>query len=56
MQHTGNKSILKITVAAAAIICVVLLVVYRSIITVILLLVMVGIEITGSPGSRRVSR
>ena len=50
MQHTGNKSILKITVAAAAIICVVLLVVYRSIITVILLLVMVGIELLAARG------
>src|SRR5271168_523636 len=51
MQHTGNKSILKITVAAAAIICVVLLVVYRSIITVILLLVMVGIELLAARGT-----
>ena len=50
MQHTGNKSIVKITVAAAAIICVVLLVVYRSIITVILLLVMVGIELLAARG------
>ena len=50
MQHTGNRSILKITVAAAAIICVVLLVVYRSIITVILLLVMVGIELLAARG------
>jgi putative drug exporter of the RND superfamily len=51
MQHTGNKSILKITVAAAAIICVVLLVVYRSIITVILLLIMVGIELLAARGT-----
>jgi putative drug exporter of the RND superfamily len=50
MQHTGNKSIVKITVAAAAIICVVLLVIYRSIITVILLLVMVGIELLAARG------
>ena len=50
MQHTGNKSIVKITVAAAAIICVVLLVVYRSITTVILLLVMVGIELLAARG------
>src|ERR1700739_3921923 len=34
MQHTGNKSIVKITIAAAVIICIVLLVVYRSITTV----------------------
>jgi putative drug exporter of the RND superfamily len=50
MQHTGNKSIVKITVAAAAIIFVVLLVVYRSILTVILLLVMVGIELLAARG------
>ena len=45
MQHAGNKSVLKITVAAAAIILIVLLLVYRSIITVVLLLLMVGIEL-----------
>jgi RND superfamily putative drug exporter len=50
MQHTGNKSIVKITVAAAAIIFVVLLIVYRSIITVVLLLVMVGIELLAARG------
>ncbi|WP_343574257.1 RND family transporter [Mycobacterium sp.] len=50
MQHTGNKSIVKITVAAAVIICLVLLVVYRSIITVILLLVMVGLELLAARG------
>jgi RND superfamily putative drug exporter len=50
MQHTGNKSIVKITVAAAAIILVVLLFVYRSVITVILLLVMVGIELLAARG------
>jgi RND superfamily putative drug exporter len=50
MQHTGNKSIVKITVAAAAIIFVVLLIVYRSILTVILLLVMVGIELLAARG------
>jgi len=50
MQNTGNKSILRITVAAAAIICVVLLFVYRSVITVVLLLVMVGIELLVARG------
>ncbi|HYB37623.1 MAG TPA: MMPL family transporter [Mycobacterium sp.] len=50
MQHSGNKSILKITVAAAAVIFAVLLFVYRSIITVVLLLVMVGIELLAARG------
>jgi RND superfamily putative drug exporter len=51
MQHAGNKSVLKITVAAAAIILIVLLLVYRSIITVVLLLLMVGIELLMSRGT-----
>jgi putative drug exporter of the RND superfamily len=51
MQHAGNKSVLKITVAAAAIIVIVLLFVYRSIITVVLLLVMVGIELLAARGT-----
>jgi putative drug exporter of the RND superfamily len=50
MQHTGNKSIVKITIAGAAIIFVVLLMVYRSAATVILLLVMVGIELLAARG------
>jgi putative drug exporter of the RND superfamily len=50
MQHTGNKSILKITIAGAAIIFLVLLLVYRSITTVILLLLMVGIELLAARG------
>jgi putative drug exporter of the RND superfamily len=50
MQHTGNKSVLRITVAAAAIIFVVLLLVYRSAITVVLLLAMVGVELLAARG------
>jgi putative drug exporter of the RND superfamily len=50
MQHSGNKSVLKITVAAAVIIVIVLLFVYRSIITVVLLLLMVGIELLAARG------
>jgi RND superfamily putative drug exporter len=50
MQHAGNKSVLKITVAAAVIIVIVLLFVYRSIITVVLLLLMVGIELLAARG------
>src|SRR6476469_10741211 len=50
MQHSGNKSILKITVVTVAIIFTMLLLVYRSIVTVILLLVMVGVELAAARG------
>jgi RND superfamily putative drug exporter len=50
MQHSGNKSILKITVVTVAIIFTVLLIVYRSIVTVIVLLVMVGVELAAARG------
>ena len=50
MQHSGNKSILKITVVTVVIIFTMLLLVYRSVITVILLLVMVGIELAAARG------
>ena len=50
MQHSGNDSILKITVVTVAIIFTVLLIVYRSIATVIVLLVMVGVELAAARG------
>ena len=50
MQHSGNKSILKITVVTVVIIFTMLLLVYRSIVTVILLLVMVGVELAAARG------
>ena len=50
MQHSGNKSILKITVVTVAMIFTMLLLVYRSVITVLLLLVMVGIELAAARG------
>jgi RND superfamily putative drug exporter len=50
MQHSGNNSILKITVVTVVIIFSMLLLVYRSIATVILLLVMVGIELLAARG------
>jgi RND superfamily putative drug exporter len=50
MQHSGNKSILKITAVTAAMIFTMLLLVYRSIITVVLLLVIVGIELAAARG------
>jgi len=50
MQHSGNSSILKITVVTVAIIFIMLLLVYRSVATVILLLLMVGIELAAARG------
>jgi RND superfamily putative drug exporter len=50
MQHSGTKSILKVTVMTVAMIFTMLLLVYRSIITVVLLLVMVGIELAAARG------
>jgi RND superfamily putative drug exporter len=50
MQHSGNKSILRITVVTVAMIFTMLLVVYRSIITVVVLLVTVGIELAAARG------
>ena len=50
MQHSGDRSILKMTVIGAVIIFAVLLLVYRSIITVVLLLVTVGIELFAARG------
>ncbi|RDH76126.1 RND family transporter [Mycolicibacterium moriokaense] len=50
MQHSGNKSILKITLVTVIIIFTMLLFVYRSIVTVILLLVMVGVELGAARG------
>ncbi len=50
MQHSGDSSILKMTLIGAVIIFAVLLFVYRSIITVILLLITVGIEVFAARG------
>ena len=49
-QHSGNRSILKITAVTVVIILTMLLLVYRSIVTVILLLVMVGVELAAARG------
>lgn len=51
MQHSGNKSILKITAVTVAMIFTMLLFVYRSIITVVLLLIMVGVELAVARGT-----
>jgi RND superfamily putative drug exporter len=50
MQHSGDRSILKMTVIGAVIIFAVLLLVYRSVITVVVLLVTVGIELFAARG------
>ncbi len=50
MQHSGNKSIVKITAVTVAIIFTMLLFVYRSVITVVVLLAMVGIELAVARG------
>ncbi|MDH6244461.1 RND family transporter [Mycobacterium sp. OTB74] len=50
MQHTGDSSILKLTIVGAVIIFIVLLFVYRSISTVILLLITVGVEVFSARG------
>jgi putative drug exporter of the RND superfamily len=50
LQHSGNKSVLKITAVTVAIIFAMLLLVYRSIITVVLLLVTVGVELAAARG------
>ncbi|MCP3811390.1 MMPL family transporter, partial [Mycobacteriaceae bacterium Msp059] len=48
MQHSGNRSILKITAVTVVIIFILLFMVYRSVVTVILLLIMVGIELAAA--------
>jgi putative drug exporter of the RND superfamily len=50
MQHSGNGSIIKITVVSVLVIVTMLLFVYRSIVTVVLLLAMVGIELAAARG------
>lgn len=44
-NHSGEKTVLKITAVSVAVIFLMLLLVYRSIVTVVLLLAMVGIEL-----------
>ncbi|CDP87218.1 putative membrane protein MmpL [Mycolicibacterium farcinogenes] len=48
MQHSGNRSILKITAVTVVIIFILLFLVYRSVVTVILLLIMVGVELAAA--------
>ncbi len=50
MSHSGDKTIILMTVTSLAVILIMLLLVYRSIVTVILLLLMVGIELQVARG------
>ncbi|OBG70650.1 hypothetical protein A5714_07075 [Mycobacterium sp. E2462] len=50
MQHSGDRSILKMTMIGALIIFLVLLFVYRSVLTVIMLLITVGVEVFAARG------
>jgi putative drug exporter of the RND superfamily len=50
MHHSGDRTLLKITVVTLLVIFTMLLLVYRSVITVVLLLIMVGIELTAARG------
>ncbi|MGH3562406.1 MAG: RND family transporter, partial [Mycobacterium sp.] len=49
-NHSGEKTVLKITVAAVSVIFIMLLLVYRSVTTAVLLLAMVGIELAAVRG------
>ncbi|MGO9154930.1 MMPL/RND family transporter [Mycobacterium sp.] len=50
MSHSGDRTIITITVVSVAVIFVTLLLVYRSFATVVLLLLMVGIELRATQG------
>jgi RND superfamily putative drug exporter len=50
MHHSGNSSLVKITVVTMLVIFTMLLLVYRSVFTVVVLLVMVFIELTAARG------
>jgi RND superfamily putative drug exporter len=51
LHHSGDRSMLKITLTTVAVILTMLLFIYRSIVTVILLLVTVGFELTAARGA-----
>lgn len=50
MQHSGNASVVTITIVTVSVIFVMLLFVYRSVVTVIVLLIMVGLELAAARG------
>ncbi|MEE6175582.1 MMPL/RND family transporter [Mycobacterium sp. 050134] len=51
LHHSGDKSMVRITLTTVAVILIMLLFVYRSIVTVLLLLVTVGFELTAARGA-----
>lgn len=51
MNHSGDKSMIRITLTTVAVILIMLLLVYRSPITVFLLLLTVGIELSAARGA-----
>lgn len=51
LQHSGDKSMAKITITTVLVILFMLMFIYRSPLTVILLLVTVGIELTAARGA-----
>lgn len=51
LHHSGDKSMVRITLTTVAVILIMLLFVYRSIVTVFLLLVTVGFELTAARGA-----
>jgi putative drug exporter of the RND superfamily len=50
MNHSGDSSMLKITIVTLVVICTMLLFVYRSPVTVILVLLMVGVQVQAARG------
>jgi RND superfamily putative drug exporter len=51
LQHSGDKSMIKITLTSVAVIMIMLLFVYRSLITVVLMLLTVGVELSTARGA-----
>jgi RND superfamily putative drug exporter len=51
LGHSGDRTVVTITVLSLAVICTMLFLVYRSVITVVLLLLMVGIELQVARGA-----
>ncbi|WAC89636.1 RND family transporter [Mycobacterium sp. Aquia_213] len=51
LKHSGDASMLKLTLTTVAVVFFILLFVYRSIVTVILLLVTVGVELAAARGA-----
>ncbi|MEE3066192.1 MAG: RND family transporter [Actinomycetota bacterium] len=50
LKHSGDASMLKLTLTTVAVVLLILLLVYRSIVTVVLLLVTVGVELATARG------